>query len=55
MLLAVAIVCDDYFLPSLEVISERKKYTQTQITQTLESNVVFVLHKGLSQSQTTVY
>lgn len=24
MLLAVAIVCDDYFLPSLEVISERK-------------------------------
>lgn len=24
MLLAVSIVCDDYFLPSLEVISERK-------------------------------
>lgn len=24
MLLAVAIICDDYFLPSLEVISERK-------------------------------
>lgn len=24
MLIAVAIVCDDYFLPSLEVISERK-------------------------------
>lgn len=24
MLLAVAIVCDDYFLPSLEVISERE-------------------------------
>lgn len=26
MLLAVSIVCDDYFLPSLEVISERKFY-----------------------------
>lgn len=24
MLVAVAIVCDDYFLPSLEVISERE-------------------------------
>lgn len=24
MLLAIAIICDDYFLPSLEVISERK-------------------------------
>ncbi|XP_061565587.1 sodium/potassium/calcium exchanger 5 [Cololabis saira] len=28
MLLAVAIVCDDYFLPSLEVISERLGLTQ---------------------------
>lgn len=28
MLLAVSVVCDDYFLPSLEVISERKCCTQ---------------------------
>lgn len=33
MLLAVSIVCDDYFLPSLEVISERKFY----ITHTFPS------------------
>lgn len=26
MFVAVSIVCDDYFLPSLEVISERKLY-----------------------------
>lgn len=31
MLLAVAIVCDDYFLPSLEVISERKLVINTLV------------------------
>ena len=33
MFLAVAIVCDDYFLPSLEVISERKCYNLSKAMQ----------------------
>lgn len=32
MLLAVSVVCDDYFLPSLEVISERKRDAELSVS-----------------------
>lgn len=50
MLLAVSIVCDEYFLPSLEVISERKIITSCDTHESFHETCSLLLMRSFSRS-----